>query len=229
MTTATVGDAKVERAPSFLQATIGKKVTMAVTGIVLFGFVVAHMLGNLQIYQGRAHMNAYAQFLHSKPALLWAARLVLLISLGLHVAFGVYLSKRSSDARPIRYRMTKATQASLSSRTMLWSGGLIFFFVVYHLLHLTLGVVHPSYDATDVYANVVRGFRVAPAAAAYIVAMLGLGLHLNHGAWSLLQTLGVNHPRYTPTLRRLASVAATVLVLGNVSIPVAILTGLVGS
>jgi succinate dehydrogenase / fumarate reductase cytochrome b subunit len=211
----------------FLTSTIGQKTVMATTGVVLFGFVVVHMLGNLQVYIGATKLNAYAETLRSTPALLWTTRVVLLVSVLAHAIFGMRLTRLRSEARPVGYRMKKNVKSSVSSRTMAVSGLLIFFFVVYHLLHLTLGTAHPSFDEANVYGNVVTGFRVVPAALAYIVAMVGLGVHLHHGVWSMFQSVGVGHPRWNAAVRRVASLAAAGIALANVSIPVAVLTGLI--
>lgn len=226
---ATAAEAKPGQASQIYLATIGQKALMSVTGVVLFGFVIAHMLGNLQVYLGRAKLNAYGELLHSSPALLWTARIVLLVAVLLHAVLGLRLARLRGTARPSRYAVKKNIGSTTSSRTMVWSGLLIFFFVVYHLLHFTLGSAHPNFIPGDVYHNVVAGFRVVPASIAYIVAMVGLGFHLNHGAWSMFQSLGISHPRYTPMLRRFASIAATLIVLANISMPVAVLSGLVGN
>lgn len=226
---ATAADVKGSRLTSFTATTIGQKATMAVTGIVLTGFVVIHMLGNLQVYIGPTKLNAYGELLKSSALVLWGARIVLLLAIGSHAILGMRLARLSGAARPTPYKMKTAIKSTLASRTMVYSGLLIFFFVVYHLLHFTVGTVHPSFDHKDVYHNVIAGFRVVPASIAYIIAMLGLGFHLNHGVWSLFTSLGVSHPRYSNALRRVASLLATLLVLGNVSIPLAVLTGLIGN
>jgi succinate dehydrogenase / fumarate reductase cytochrome b subunit len=225
---ATVADAKSSRLTNFTATTIGQKATMAVTGLVLFAFVVVHMLGNLQVYLGPTQLNHYGELLQSSALVLWGARITLLLTIGTHAILGMRLTRMSRAARPTPYKVKESVKSTLSSRTMMFSGLLIFFFVVYHLLHFTVGAsaVHGSFVKGDVYHNVITGFKVVPASLAYIVAMLGLGLHLNHGVWSLFSSLGVSHPRYSNALRRVASLAATLLVLGNVSIPLAVLTGL---
>jgi succinate dehydrogenase / fumarate reductase cytochrome b subunit len=225
---ATAEDTKQGQASQIQLATIGQKALMSVTGVVLFGFVVVHLLGNLQLYLGRAKLNAYGELLHSSPALLWTFRIVLLVSVSLHAILGLRLARLRGDARPTRYAVKKSVGSTNSSRTMVWSGLLIFFFVIYHLLHFTVGSAHPSFVEGDVYHNVIAGFRVVPASVAYIVAMVGLGFHLHHGAWSMFQSLGIHHPRYTPALRRFGAIAATLIVLGNISMPLAVLSGLVG-
>lgn len=226
---ATVAEAKPGRTAQFYESRIGQKMLMAVTGIVLFGFVIGHMIGNLQVYLGRAKLNAYAEMLQSSPGLLWTARIVLLVSVTLHAILGIRLARLRGTARPIAYQVKTNVKSTVSARTMVVSGLLIFAFVVYHLLHFTIGSAHPDFIEGDVYHNVVVGFRVVPAAIAYIVAMVGLGVHLNHGAWSMFQTMGIGHPRYAAGLKRFAAIAATLLVLGNASMPIAILAGLVGN
>jgi succinate dehydrogenase / fumarate reductase cytochrome b subunit len=209
-------------------SSVGKKYLMAVTGIILFAFVVVHMLGNLQIFLGAERLNHYAALLQGAAGLLWAARTVLLFCVGVHIVASVQLFLLNRRARPERYRMTRYRAADYSARTMVWSGPIVALFVVYHLLHLTLGTVHLSFVADDVYHNVVAGFRVAPVAAFYIAANLLLGYHLYHGLWSLFQSLGLSHPAYDRWRQVFAAVMATVIAAGNVSIPVAVLTGLVG-
>jgi succinate dehydrogenase / fumarate reductase cytochrome b subunit len=214
---------------AFFTVTTGKKVVMAVTGLILFGFVVVHLLGNLQIYLGRERLNAYAEVLRHNEGLLWVARLVLLAALALHVLAAVQLTLIKREARPQGYRMRRDLQASYASRTMMWSGPIILGFVLYHLMHLTFGTMHPDFSATDVYANVVSGFRSVPVSLVYIVSMILLGMHLQHGLWSLSQSLGLGNPEHTRKAKLIARVLALLIVVGNISIPVAVLTGLVGS
>lgn len=212
---------------SFYRSTLGKKVVMAATGILLFGFVVVHMLGNLQIYQGPEKLNHYAALLRSAPALVWGARIVLGFSVLVHILAAVQLTVRNWGSRPVKYKVRSYQEADYAARTMVWSGPIIAFFVGYHLLHLTVGSAHPSFDPENVYHNVVAGFQVVPVALTYVVANLLLGFHLYHGLWSLFQTLGINHPAYNRARRVFAAVFATLIAAGNVSIPVAVLTGLV--
>jgi succinate dehydrogenase / fumarate reductase cytochrome b subunit len=214
---------------AFFTVAAGKKVVMAVTGVVLFGFVVGHLLGNLQIFLGRERLNAYAAVLHRNEGLLWVARIVLLAALALHVLAAVQLTLLKKEARPERYRVKRDLQASYASRTMMWSGPIILAFVVYHLLHFTFGTVHPSFTSEDVYHNVVAGFRSVPVSLAYVVAMVLLGMHLQHGLWSLSQSLGLSNPEHSQKAKLIARVLALLIVVGNVSIPIAVLTGIVGS
>jgi len=212
----------------FWISSVGKKVLMALSGIILFAYVIAHMLGNMQLYAGSELINNYAKFLHSNPAMLWTARIILLAAVGVHAIAGVQLWFRKREARPIAYRTKEVIQASAASRTMIISGILIGFFVVYHVLDLTVGVARRApYEELNPAFNVTQGFMYAPAAIAYIIAMVGLGFHLWHGVYSMFGSLGLTHPRYTPGVKRFAALAATLIALANISIPVAVLTGLV--
>ena len=211
----------------FYTSTTGKKAVMAVSGCILFLFVVGHLVGNLQIYEGPEKLNRYAVLLRTEPPLLWAVRVVLLAMVLLHIWSSVQLAARNISARPISYRMKKATESSYASRTMYWSGPIILAFVIYHLLDFTFGKVNPHFEPGNVYGNVVASFQVIPVAVFYVIAMLLLCLHLYHGLWSMFQSLGIAHPRYTPVLRKGAAAVATVIAAGNISIPVAVLSGLV--
>jgi succinate dehydrogenase / fumarate reductase cytochrome b subunit len=211
---------------------VGKKIVMAATGFVLCGFVLGHMLGNLQIYLGPDQLNAYGEKLHSLGRLLWLIRGFLLLCAALHVLAAVQLAWRNKiDARPIAYIKKAAVGSTYAARTMLWSGPIVGAFLVYHLLHFTTGALHPDFRmnglAPDVYHNVVAGFQQPAASLFYLIAMVLLGFHLQHGVWSMFQSLGVAHPRYTLWLQRVALGFAAVVVLGNCSIPIAVLTGLV--
>jgi len=198
---------------------------MAVSGCILFLFVVGHLIGNLQIYEGPEKLNRYAVLLRSMPALLWSVRTVLLAMVLLHIWSSVQLAARNIGARPQGYLKKKATGSSYASRTMYWSGPIILAFVIYHLLDFTFGKVNPHFEPGNVYGNVVASFQLIPVAAFYILAMLLLCLHLYHGLWSMFQSLGIAHPRYTPLLRRGAAVVAIVIAAGNISIPMAVLAG----
>ncbi len=207
--------------------TVGKKYVMAVTGVILFAFVFFHMLGNLQVFLGPEALNHYARLLRIEPPLLWTARVVLLVSLIIHIVAAVQLTLRNWAARPVGYRFVDYRAADYASRTMVWSGPIIAAFVVYHVLHFTTGTVHPDFVPGDVYHNVVAGFRVWYVSAFYIVAQILLGFHLYHGLWSGFQTLGASHPSYDRWRRVFAQAATFIIVLGNCSIPVAVLSGLV--
>ena len=211
----------------FWNSTIGRKIVMAVTGLILFGFVLAHLAGNLQLYLGPDAINAYGVFLRQvlHGAGLWIARAVLLVAVVLHIWSAASLTRTSRAARPVGYRSFRPRESTYASRTMRWGGVIVLLFVIYHLLHFTFGTVHPSFVPGDVYHNMVAGFQVGWVSAFYIVAMLALGLHLRHGLWSMFQTLGVAHPRYERCAKAFAAVFATVIVLGNISFPIAVLAG----
>ncbi len=218
---------RLGRLADIYRTTLGKKLVMAVTGTVLLVFVVVHMLGNLQSFLGAEAINRYGRLLHFEPALLWAARLVLLASALAHIVAAVQLTLVNWAARPVGYAKRLYRSADYASRTMVWSGPIVAAFVVYHVLHLTVGAVHPSFVPGDVYHNVVTGFSVWYVALFYVIAQLMLGLHLYHGVWSLTQTIGVTHPALDLWRRRVAQGAAIAVVLGNCSIPVAVLAGVV--
>jgi len=228
MATTAIGAREVPPA-RFWSSTNGKKAVMAVTGAILFLFVIGHMLGNLQVFEGPEKLNAYGRFLHGVPEILWAVRIGLLVSVVLHIWASVELAVRKTQARPVAYAKRDAIVSSYASRTMYWSGPILLAFVIFHLLHLTAGVVHPGSDYIegDVYHNVVAGFQVWYVSAWYIFSMILLGFHIRHGAWSMFQSLGMNHPRHTPILQKSALILAVVIVLGYVSIPTSILLGMV--
>lgn len=216
-------------ARAFLASTIGKKVVMAVTGLVLAGFVLGHMSGNMLIYLGPEALDAYAVFLREflHGAGLWIARAVLFGCAVLHVWAAVSLTRADRAARPVGYREWTASKSTFASRMMRWSGVVILLFIVYHLLDLTIGAVNPGFEEGRVYRNVVASFQVVPVALFYVVAMLLLWGHLRHGVWSLLRTLGMSHPRYDAMAHRVAAGLATLVVAGNVSFPLAVLLGVV--
>ena len=214
---------------------IGKKVVMAVTGVVLVGFVIAHMLGNLKIFAGPGEINAYSRFLRTvgEPELgygdaLWIVRIVLLTCVTLHIIAAVQLTRINWKARPVGYQNRKNVETSFAARAMRWGGVLLAIFIVFHIMHFTLGVVGfkpGQFKDLHVYQNVVAGFSVWPVAAFYIVAMGALCLHLDHGIWSMLQTLGWSTARNTRTLKILSRIVAIVVFAGFVSVPVAVMTG----
>ena len=219
----------MHRAHAFLRSTLGLKIVMALTGLVLFAFVIGHMIGNLQVYMGAEAVNAYGVFLRrfGHGGALWAARAVLLLSVLLHVWSAWRLTRLSRAARGIGYREVQHRESTYASRTMRWSGVILLLFIVYHLMDFTFGVraVHPEFVHGDVFHNVVTGFHNPLVSAFYILAMLALGLHLYHGAWSFLQTLGLSHPRYNHLRHAFASFITIVIVAGNISFPVAVLAG----
>ena len=218
-----------QRAPNFWQSTNGKKIVMAVTGCILFLFLVGHLLGNLLVFAGPERFNTYASILHFDDTLLWIARSILIIAVVLHIVATVQLAVRNKKARPVGYSAKKAIASSYASRTMYWSGPIVLAFVIFHLLHLTAGYIHPgaAFIEGDVYHNVVAGFQVWWVSVWYIFSMILLGLHLRHGIWSMFQSLGMNHPRHTPILKSTAWVVALVIVLGYISIPISVMLGVV--
>ncbi len=215
--------------PGFWDSTVGLKLAMAVTGLVLFGFVLGHMAGNLQLYLGRTALNEYGHFLHTAlhGGGIWLARGVLLLSALIHIRAALVLSMRSNAARPIPYAQFTPRDSTYASRAMKWSGLFLLAFLVYHLLDLTTGTVHAGFVPGDVYGNLTGSFKIAWVAGLYIVGNLCLGLHLFHGAWSFMQTLGWNHPRYNAMRNRLALGFAALVVIGNLSFPLAVLSGVV--
>lgn len=212
------------------RSSLGKKVLMAVTGVILFGFVIGHLLGNLQIFipDGGKAIDAYAQFLANSKALVWTSRIVLLASVILHIVCAIALTKQNKAARPEPYRFKDYREAGYAARTMMISGPLIALFVIYHLGHFTTGHFGPpGFKHLAVHDNMIAGFKVWWASVAYIAAMVMLGTHLFHGGWSMFQSVGVNHPRWTPVLKKGAAIAAVLITLGYVSIPLAIWAGIV--
>jgi succinate dehydrogenase / fumarate reductase cytochrome b subunit len=214
---------------TFWQSTNGKKVVMAVTGVIMFGFVIGHMLGNLQMYEAPEHINAYGHFLHNLGELLWLERGLMLLAIALHIIATIQLALRSKAARPVGYSRRQAINSSYASRTMYWSGPIVLAFIIFHLLQFTAGYLHPQaqFIAGDVYGNVVSGFQVWWVSAWYIFAVCLLGLHLSHGLWSMFQSVGLAHPRLTPYLRTAARAVAILIVLGYISIPISVLLGFI--
>ncbi|MFN0123203.1 MAG: succinate dehydrogenase cytochrome b subunit [Blastocatellia bacterium] len=216
------------------RSSLGRKYLAALTGLLLFGFVVAHMLGNLKVFLGAESLNAYAKFLKSAPELLWPARLGLLGAAMLHVTAVISLWRENRAARPVAYAGRRApVAASLASRSMTLSGSLVLAFIVFHLLHFTMGVVDPDLLALrdtqgrhDVYGMVVREFSRPAIAVFYLVATGLLCLHLRHGVSSLFQSLGLRNKRYDRAFDRLAVAAAAAIFAGNGAIVLAALCGL---
>jgi succinate dehydrogenase / fumarate reductase cytochrome b subunit len=210
-------------------STVGKKAVMAVTGVILFGFVFVHMVGNLKLYEGAGILNEYGRFLREVgyPAVpyegvLWVARGVLLAAVVLHMWSAWRLTLISRAARPLPYAASPKRHTTYAARTMRWGGVIVLLFVVYHLLHFTTGHLHPDFVAGEPYHNVVAGLAVWWVAAFYIAAQVALGFHLYHGVWSVFQSLGINHPRYNAWRSGFAHAFAWIVTLGNVSYPVAV-------
>ena len=214
---------------------IGKKIVMAVTGLVLIGFVIGHVVGNLKIFSGPNEINAYSRFLREvgQPELgygqlLWIVRIVLLVCVALHITAAVQLTRMNWAARPIGYTVKRNIETSFAARMMRWGGLLLVVFIIFHLLHLTGGVVGFSagqFKHLAVYQNVVAAFAIWPVAVFYIVAMCALCLHLSHGIWSMLQTLGWSTARNEAKLKLLSRIIAIVVFLGFTSVPVAVMAG----
>ena len=216
----------------FTSSSVGAKVLMARSGLILFGFVLGHMLGNLQVFLGQETYNAYAHFLKNSGALLWGTRVALIGAVVAHVITAIKLTMANRAARPVPYATKKWRQASMASRTMAYTGLVVLAFIAYHIAPFTLGVPHPDHYALvdaagrhDVYSMFVKGFQQPVVASLYIVANILLGLHLNHGASSLFQSLGLNHPKYNPCLAKVGPVFSGVVVLGNISMPIAVWCG----
>ena len=223
-------DSHVGRAARLYQAYIGKKFVMVLTGVILFGYLVGHLLGNLQAFLGPERMDAYAAFLHSMPNVLWLVRALLLVSVVAHIVASIQLTALKRKARPQGYVKKEAIGSSYASRTMMWSGPIIAAFVVFHILDVTTGVTNTAqYRELHAYENLVYSFRRIPVSIAYIFAMVALSMHLYHGLWSMFQSVGISHPRYTPVIKRLAMWVAILLAAGFISIPISVMTGLMGT
>jgi len=217
--------------PSYLiKSSIGKKILMALSGVVAFGYAVGHMLGNLQIYLGQDAINEYAEFLHSLGALLWIIRAFLLASIVVHIWLGIQLKLENSAARPVTYRNEKTSKATLASRTMIWTGLIMLAFLVYHILHFTARTADPglatlmdSQGRFDVYSMVIIGFQNYLLAGFYIVAVGLLCYHLSHGIASMFQSLGVNNPKWQARLEVCSTIFSLFLFLGYAAVPVGVM------
>jgi succinate dehydrogenase / fumarate reductase cytochrome b subunit len=206
-------------------STVGKKALVAASGLLLSAWVLLHLLGNLTVFAGPAAADGYAAKLHGAPGLLWAVRLGLLAAALVHVAGVLSLARRARCARPVRASPPRHRASTLASRTMGAGGLLLLAFVVLHLLHLTFGVIHPRFQPGRVYDNVVLGLRAPAVAAGYAAAAGLLGLHLFHGLWGAVRSLGLRQ-RTAGSLRRpLVAVLATAVAAGFASVPLAVLAG----
>jgi succinate dehydrogenase / fumarate reductase cytochrome b subunit len=219
----------------FLQTSVGKKSIVAITGALLLGFVVAHMLGNLQIFLGPDQINSYAKTLQDLGGLLWVARIGLLVAFVAHVGMAIKITLENKAARPVAYAVDKVHHATLASRIMPYTGLVILAFVIYHLLHFTFASFNPEYKnhmdqgRQDVYKMVIEGFSSPIISLFYILAQACLALpigHLSHGIFSIFQTLGVNHPNIDARIKLASVSVAFIIFAGNSSIPVAVLLGL---
>ena len=212
---------------SFWRSTIGKKVVMGVTGLIGLGFVIGHMAGNLQAFSGEEKIDAYGALLHGPlHELLLVARVVLITAVILHITAAYQLTMLSRAARPVDYAARKPQVSTLASKTLRWGGVLLLVFIVFHILHFTTGAVHPDFVEGRVYRNLSTGFAVKWVAAFYLVAMLALGMHLYHGAWSSMRTLGLAKQSAHPLKRYLPVALAIVISLGFAVIPLAFLLGI---
>jgi succinate dehydrogenase / fumarate reductase cytochrome b subunit len=219
----------------FWRSAVGKKWLMAVSGIILLGYVLAHMVGNLKVFLGEEHINDYAEWLRDlgTPAfprtwVLWALRTILITAFFVHIVAAYQLTRINWKARPQRYQSHRDyVAASFASRTMRWTGIIVALFLVFHLLDLTWGTANPHFIRGNPYHNLFASFERTPVAIAYIVAMLALGFHIFHGAWSMFQSLGLNNPRYNDWRRWFAIGFATIITVGNISMPLLITTGAV--
>jgi succinate dehydrogenase / fumarate reductase cytochrome b subunit len=220
---------------------VGKKYVMAITGIMLLGFVLTHMIGNLKMYLGAEDYNHYAEFLREllvpilpRTVLLWLLRFGLIGAVLLHIHAAYSLTVMNRKARSVKYQSPRDYQiANFASRTMRWTGIIVALFVLWHLADLTWGTVNAIggdgvFVRGDAYGNVVRSLERVPVAVLYIVANIALGTHLFHGVWSLFQSMGWNNPRFNKWRRGIATAFATIIVVGNVSFPIAVLAGIVG-
>jgi succinate dehydrogenase / fumarate reductase, cytochrome b subunit len=221
---------------TFYRSTIGKKVIMGITGLIGIGFVILHLAGNLQAFEGASKFNAYSAMLHGPlNELLWVLRVVLLAAVILHVTMAYQLTRRTAAARPIAYQDREPQVSTLAARTMKWGGVLLLVFIVFHILHFTTETFDPGHAAGmvdmhgdhDVYTNVVASFHVWWVAAFYIVAMIALGMHLYHGAWSSIRTLGYAKASSHPLHRRIALVVAVAVWLGFTLVPVGVIAGVI--
>lgn len=222
------------RVKTLLSSPVFVKAVMAVTGIILFGFVLTHMTGNLKVFQGPEKINEYAEFLREvgspvlpRYGLLWILRIGLLAAVLFHFWAAVVLTLQNRRARPKDYAVKKPIQLDYASRTMRYSGFLIAGYIVYHLLHFTTGQAHPDFVYGDVYRNLVIGFQNPLVVGVYVLVNILLGFHLYHGLWSMFQSLGIDHPAIVNLRRPFAAVFAVVVTLGFLSVPLSIVAGIV--
>lgn len=211
-----------------LRSSVGLKAIMAVTGLVWIGYLLTHVAANLLVFTGPTLINQYSAAIHGAPALLWGARLVLLATIVAHVVAAVVLTRRERAARPAGYARWEPQVSTFASRTIRWGGLAILVLLVFHVLHLTTGSVHPAFVAGDPYGNVVRGLRHPAVAALYLVFVAAVGLHLFHGSWSAFRSLGLVKPSGRPLRHKASLLVAGAIWLGFTVIPIAVLIGIVG-
>lgn len=227
----------MQKALTLVDTTVGKKAIVGVTGVILFGFVIAHLTGNLLVFLGQEALDDYGRLLHAIPELLWIMRIVMLLSLVTHIVLTIDVARRARAARRVQYREFKeaapmSSLQTLGRTTMMLTGPMLAAYVVFHLAHLTGGAsVVPGYEFQEghVYSNVVHGFRIWWITAIYMAANALLCLHLFHGGQALFQSIGLNHPRYQPTLKRGAAFFAAFVGTGNVVIPLLVLARVIGA
>ena len=214
---------------AFYASMVGKKVVMGVTGLIGVGFVILHSLGNLLVFRGPDAINTYSRFLKGTGELLWTLRVILIVAVILHVIAALQLTRQSRAARPIGYERHKPQVATLASRTMRWGGALLLVFIVLHILHFTTGTIRPEgvFSKEDVYANIVLSFRIWWVSLFYILSMVALGLHLFHGAWSSVRSIGVSPPSPQPLHHKISIVIAILVWAAFTAIPVVVLLGIV--
>jgi len=220
---------------SWLKSSIGKKIVMSVSGILLVGFIVSHLAGSLLIFLGPDAINAYAKKLSDLGPGLWIIRIGLILVVVVHIITSIQISVENRRARPVRYAQVHHQESTLSGRTMMLSGLMLLAFIIYHLLHFTFQSVHPevahlvdSAGRHDVYTMVVESFRQPLISGVYIVAMVFLGMHLSHGIGSVFQTLGINQDGKDSRYIRVGRIVGLALALGYIAIPVSILFGVFG-
>ncbi len=215
------------KALTLFDTTIGKKIAVAFTGLILYGFVLIHMLGNLQIFLGPKAYNHYAAMLRAVPELLWVARLVLIVCFVSHIALTVSLASRTQGARRVGYRKQKLQASTFAARSMLLTGPILLFFVIIHLVNFTYPGVIPGghFSETNVYGNVTQAFQALPFVALYVFCNAAIGFHLYHGSWSLFQSLGLSHSRYDKPKKRIAQALGLAVAAGNIIMPLAVFSG----
>ncbi len=219
----------------FYRSAVGKKWVMAVTGLMLLGFVLVHMVGNLKLYLSKEDINLYGEALRDlgghlvpRTSLLWLLRGGIALALVLHVHSALSLTRINRSARPDKYQAPRDyIAANYASRTMRYSGVLIAFYLLFHLADLTWGNANPDFVRGDPYNNLVHSFQRVPVAILYAVANVALGVHLLHGVWSVFQSLGINNPRFNQARRWLAQGVVGLIVIGNVSFPIAVQAGII--
>ena len=220
----------MNRALRFYRAAIGKKVVMGVTGLIGIGFVIGHMAGNLLAFEGPDALNAYAHFLQSTGELLWLLRLVLIAAVVLHIVAAVQLTVQNRAARPDGYVNREPQVSTWGARTMRVGGVLLLVFIVLHIMHFTTGDWRPggSFSDTDVYGNIVLSFRIWWVTLFYVIAMIALGFHIYHGAWSSVRSIGLSQPSRDPLDRKISLAIALILWVGFTAVPIAVFVGLIG-